>query len=227
MLRKNGATGSCERILIVSSTTGLPQTGLTYASAGLKISTVADVETGGTAYSGANITAIATIGTYAAPAAGKCGFGEVDSVNHPGLYEIQLANARYSVANADQLDLCVQATGCLAVHEQIQLTGFDPTDGVRMGMTSLPPNTNLAVAATTMQQGNAITGTLTAGSFTTNLTSSEASEYVNRAIRFTSGVLAGQEQVISAYAGTGSVGTVTVSTAFTGAPANNDTFIIV
>lgn len=125
MIYKNGQTSVTERVTIVDSTTGVLKTGLSTASAGLIISTIASNESGGTAYSGSNLETITTCGTFAAPTSGKVRFKEVDSTNHPGLYEIQAADARWAVSNAKSLVITAQATGCITVHKEVQLTTFD------------------------------------------------------------------------------------------------------
>lgn len=93
------------KILNSSLTTGAGLTGLTSASTGLIISTIADNEATATAYtaSGSTIETIATLGTYAAPTATKCRFREVDATNHKGVYEVQLADARFAVSSAKSL----------------------------------------------------------------------------------------------------------------------------
>jgi hypothetical protein len=113
--RQNGATGVILRFKILDSsvTTGAGKTGLSSASTGLIISTIADIEATATAYSaaGATIDAVTTLGTYAAPTAGHCRFKEVDATNHPGVYELQLENARFAVSGAKSLLVSVQVTG--------------------------------------------------------------------------------------------------------------------
>ena len=88
-----------------SVTTGAGLTGLTSASSGLLISTIADNEAAATVYTvaGSTIESITTLGTYAAPTATKCRFKEVDATNHPGVYELQIADARFNVASSKSL----------------------------------------------------------------------------------------------------------------------------
>lgn len=92
-----------------SSTTSAGLAGLTNASAGLIISTIASNEATPTAYTagGSTIETIATLGTYAAPTATKCRFKQVDATNHPGVYEIQFAEARLGVAGATSLAVSI------------------------------------------------------------------------------------------------------------------------
>lgn len=120
----NGVTSVILRVLILdtSKTNGGGLTGLSSASSGLSISTLADVESSATVYSGSNIQAVSVLGTYAAPSAGKCRFSEVDSTNHKGLYEIQLADARFAVTNARSLIVTISgATNAADTHIEIQL----------------------------------------------------------------------------------------------------------
>ena len=69
------------------------------------VGTIADTEATTTRYraSSGEIETITTLGTFAAPTSGKCRFREVDATNHPGLYELQLADARFAVAGAKLL----------------------------------------------------------------------------------------------------------------------------
>lgn len=129
------------RFCLKHLTTGDGLTGLSSASTGLIISTIADNEATATIYAVAatNVETITTLGTYAAPTASKCRFKEVDATNHPGLYEFQFADARFSVASSRKLVISVSgATNLLDADYEIALVKFDPYDGVRMGMTALP-----------------------------------------------------------------------------------------
>lgn len=83
---------------------------------------------------------------------------------------------------------------------------------------------NMAAAADVIiATGVVAAGTITTSSFPTNLTNSHAQAYVGRVIAFTSGVCAGQETNITAYAVLN--GTLTV-TALTNAPSPGDTFVM-
>jgi hypothetical protein len=117
------------KILNSAVATGAGLTGLTFSSAGLIISTIADNEAAATTYTqaGSTIETIATLGTYAAPTATKCRFKEVDATNHPGVYEIQFADARFAVASAKALLVSVAgATNCAETDFVIPLRGNDP-----------------------------------------------------------------------------------------------------
>jgi len=128
---KNGQTSVVLRTTLTNSSTGGAFTGLTNSSTGLIISTIADNEAAATVYTSAGslIDTIATIGTYAAPTATHCRFREIDSNNHPGLYEIQISDARFAVANAKSLDLSISGvTNLVAGEIRIVLTKIDPYD---------------------------------------------------------------------------------------------------
>lgn len=127
---KNGVTSVILRVKLLdsSSTTGAGKTGLTFSSSGLIISTIADNEASATVYTSAGSTTetVTTLGTFAAPTATKCRFKEVDATNHPGLYEIQIADARYAVSNARSVIISVQCTGAVPVDAEVQLQTDDP-----------------------------------------------------------------------------------------------------
>lgn len=126
---KNSQGSVVVRVKIRSSATGQGLTGLSTASTGMIISTIADNESSATAYTvaGSTIETISTLGTFAAPTATKCRFKEVDPTNHPGLYEIQIADARYAVSNAKGLLISWSgATNMLDGDLRVPLTTVDP-----------------------------------------------------------------------------------------------------
>jgi hypothetical protein len=123
---KNGIASVVLRVKVLdsASTVGAGKTGLTKDSSGLIVSTIADNEAAPTVYAQAagNIEAIATLGTFAAPDVGKCRFREVDAVNHPGLYEIQISDARWAVTSARSAIVTVSgAAGAAQVDAEVQL----------------------------------------------------------------------------------------------------------
>lgn len=135
------------KILNSSVSTGAGLTGLSSASSGLIISTIADNEASATAYTqaGSTIEAVTTLGTYAAPTATKCRFKEVDATNHKGIYEIQIADARFAVSSAKSMIVSISGVTNLAETDVcVPLTDLDPYDTVRAGLTALP---NAAAAA--------------------------------------------------------------------------------
>ena len=128
---KNGQTSVVLRVKLLDSSvaTGAGLTGLTSASSGLIISTIADNEATATAYTVAasNVETITTLGTYAAPTASKCRFKEVDATNHKGVYELHFADARFAVSGAKSLLVSIAgATNLAQCDFVIQLQTVDP-----------------------------------------------------------------------------------------------------
>jgi hypothetical protein len=129
------------KILDSAATTGAGKTGLSSASSGLIISTIADNEAAATVYTvaGSTIESITTLGTFAAPTATKCRFKEVDATNHKGLYEIHIADARWAVSSAKSVVVSISgASGGAECDVHIPLTGVDPYDAQRFALTALP-----------------------------------------------------------------------------------------
>lgn len=140
-LRKFSNTSNLIRLKLVHATTGVGLTGLTEASSGLVIATIADNEAATTRYraNSSEIETISTLGTFAAPMSGKCRFKEVDATNHKGLYEFQFADARFSVSSSRRMVVSVAgAANLLDSDYEIQLTQLDPYDSVRAGLAALP-----------------------------------------------------------------------------------------
>lgn len=155
------------KIRDLSDNTGAGKTGLVFNSAGLIISTIADNEATATTYTttGSTIEDITTLGTYAAPTATKCRFKPVDATNHPGVYELQLADARFAVASAKGLTITLLGVADMTQTDiRVNLTDADPYDAVRGGMTALP---NAAAAASGgLIINGANTGTVTLAALT-------------------------------------------------------------
>jgi hypothetical protein len=201
----NGQTSVILRVKIRQSTTGANPgqglTGLTGSSSGLIISTIADTEASPTVYSagGSSIGTIATLGAYVAPAGGQCNFAQISATNNPGIYELQLANARFAVSGAKSLLVSLTGASNMADCDVcVPLQGINPYDGIRGGMTALP---NAAIntvggfgaeiaAAGTATSGGANTLTNSGATMTTNL-------YQRNAITIVSGTGAGQTMNIT------------------------------
>lgn len=123
-----------------ASASGGGLTGLTSASAGLIVATIADNEAATTRYraSSSEIETITTLGTYAAPTSGKCRFKEVDATNHPGIYEIQIADARFSVSSAKSMIISISgATSLIETDALIPLRSVDPYDATAFGVSRI------------------------------------------------------------------------------------------
>ena len=136
-----GQTSVVLRVKILDSTTfAAGKTGLTNTSSGLIVSTIADNESAATAYtaSGSTIDSITALGTYAAPTSGHCRFKEVDSTNHKGVYELQIADARFGVSGAKSLLVSIAASGACDCDAVIPLTAVNPYVGTNFGLSCLP-----------------------------------------------------------------------------------------
>lgn len=117
------------KIFDSSVTTGAGKTGLAHNTASLLIGTIADNEATATVYSntGSTTETITTLGTYAAPTATKCRFKEVDSTNHPGIYELQIADARFAVSGAKSLLISISGpTNAAQCDVVVPLRDLDP-----------------------------------------------------------------------------------------------------
>ncbi len=146
-LIKFANTSNVIRFALKNSTTGQGVTGGAFNSTGLIISTIADNEVTPTVYAaaGSTIETITTLGTFAAPTATKCRFKEVDSTNHPGLYEFQFADARFSVASSKVLVVTVSGvTNLLTQDYEIELTRVDVQSAATFmtGVNGIAPPTN-------------------------------------------------------------------------------------
>lgn len=132
-----------------SVSTGAGLTGLTNASTGLIISTIADNEASPTVYTaaGSTIDSITTLGTFVAPTAGHCRFKQVDATNHPGIYEIQIADARFGVAGAKSVLVSISgAANAAECDALVPLTTVDPYD-VNNNLQGLKGTTNPTAGA--------------------------------------------------------------------------------
>jgi len=108
-LRYLGDTSNRVRFIVTKSSDGKGFTGLAYNTSNLVISTICDNEATVTRYraSSSEIETISTLGTFATPTSGKCRFKEVDATNHPGLYEIQFADARFAVSGSKRMVITI------------------------------------------------------------------------------------------------------------------------
>lgn len=226
---RNGITSVVLRVLILdsSSTTGAGKTGLTNSSAGLIVSTIADNEATATTYTQAssNIEGITTLGTFAAPSSGKCRFKEVDATNLPGLYELQLADARWAVSGAKSIVAGIHgATNAAPVFAEFQL------DNAPVDLRAITGNTtgpgNLLSLANAVKTGAVVSdGANTAATFKTDLTELANDYYIGNVLAFVAGTNNEvQARRISAY--DGATRFVTVSQAFDATPTAGDSFII-
>ncbi len=213
--RDNGSQNVILRFMLLdnTSTVGGALTTLTNSTTGLKIATIADVEATATVYSsaGTTIDTVATLGTYAAPTATHCNFKAVDTTNLPGLYELQLSNARFAVTGATDLTVIIQASGgnCSPQGFKIDLDaqvdvvangGVTATSsgGIQsVNITQIAGNITRATKFANEMDGRFV-GTVTTASFTPTTTQAEFSDitdvaafsvYINRGFLVLTGAL--------------------------------------
>ncbi len=147
--RKRGATSVMIRVFIPNNsvTTGAGLTGLTNVSTNLTIAYIRELDSASTSYTGANIEAQTTIGTFQAPStSAKIRFKVVDATNFPGVYELQFHDSATAFGTGDtsqhiSINIYEASTTALLIGPnmiQIPLVPWDPTDSVRMGLTALP-----------------------------------------------------------------------------------------
>jgi hypothetical protein len=129
-----------------------------------------------------------------ADAAGANAPVEVSAANLPGVYYYELSLAETNTAGP----------GVLRISKAGTETREIPFDIERAVM------------------GTAAAGTLTASSFTTNLTISVADQHKDALVLFHTGALAGQVKKVGASAIAGGLITLASGYAFTGAPSNGD-----
>lgn len=132
---------------------------------------------------------------------------ELDATDHPGIYLFDLTQAE---TNADL----------------IVLTAVSSTDGVQIDPVIIytTPGNFKNFYEDAIVEASVSDATPSTTSFDTDLSEASDDHYNDMAIVFVDGNLKGQVRKVSDYDGTNK--TVTVSTAFTEAPGNGDTFQI-
>jgi hypothetical protein len=204
------------KLLDSSATTGAGKTGLTSSSSGLIISTIADNEASATVYTqaGSTIESITTLGTFAAPTATKCRFKELDATNHPGIYEIQIADARYAVSNAKSILISISGVTNLAQTDLVvALTDTDPYDAVHGGMSALPntactTNASLLTSGTSTDQLSVTSGRIDIGKALGTAVTLDSNNVLNVSAKYLAGTALtgrdiGASVLLSSGAGTG------------------------
>lgn len=169
-----------------SATSGAGLTGLSSASTNLTIAYSRALDSSSTTYTGANIEAQTTVGTFQAPSSSsKIRFKAVDATAFPGLYELQFHDSSTSFGSADASDsitINIYEATTTALHigpnmALIPLVPWNPQDGVRMGLTGLANAVPGASGGLFIAGTNAATTVTTAftTTFTGSLTGSVAS----------------------------------------------------
>jgi hypothetical protein len=202
-----GATGIILRFKLRNSavSTGAGLTGLSNSSAGLVISTIADVETTPIFYSQAagTIDEIGTVGQFSPPVTDHCGFAEVDPVHHKGIYELQLDDTRFAVTDAKSLLISLAgATNLAECDILVPLRRLDPY-AATVDANVVAANGAPVTPADGTAQGGA-TNTITLAATDTGGTNA----YLDRLITIVGGTGIGQSRYITAFNSATKVATV-------------------
>jgi hypothetical protein len=114
-----------------SNSQGAGLTGLTHSTSSLACAywRSSDGNTGMTTVT----LATATLGTFTSG-----GFVAKDATNGPGLYEFGVPNAAIATGAEWVVLYFFGASNMVPVRVELQLTGYDPNDGERLGLTALP-----------------------------------------------------------------------------------------
>lgn len=131
MTIKKGTTSKLIQVFIqdTSVTTGAGLTGLVFNTASLTAYYYREGAASATAISLATMT----LGTWA-----TSGFVVVDGTNMPGVYQIGIPDAAIASGANSVTILLKGATNMAPCVLEIDLVAYDPTDGVRLGLTAMP-----------------------------------------------------------------------------------------
>lgn len=115
------ANSNIIRVLALA-TDGTSFTTLAHDTSGLKVGIIANNSDTPATYTTTNLETITTAGTYAAPTSGKVRVKEVHESYHPGIIEIQAADALFDDAGSKSLIVSLTGvTGMRDIHCQVQL----------------------------------------------------------------------------------------------------------
>jgi hypothetical protein len=135
-MKQDVLTGTTSKRVVIfvqdaTSATGAGLTAIAYNTSGLAWYYWRD-DTGNNG--GQSVTlATATRGTWTSG-----GFKEIDATNLPGFYEIGIPNAVLASGATWAVMMLKGVTNMVPVKIELQLVGFDPNDGERLGLTGLP-----------------------------------------------------------------------------------------
>lgn len=214
----NGATSVILRVIVQQDSTGTSPgdgfAGLTSSSSGLIVSTICDNEATPTVYTvaGSTIQSITTLGIYAAPSTNECRLKLVDGTNHPGLIELQFANARFAVSGAKELTITLSGvSGMKDCNVKVPLQSVNVYDAIHGGMSALP-NTACTTNASLLTSG---TGTDQL-SVTSGVAKANFAQILGTALTETAGQLAaGFKQFFNIASPTSTMNLVTAVTTVT------------
>ena len=123
-----GTTDVVRYVMIVDSTTGAPETGITVTTLDMQYTRELSA-------AAAKVDAIVGTGGLTTHVDNK--IAEVDATSSPGLYMVCWPDAAF-VTGANKVQLVVTGTGFAPAVEEVPLVNFNSQDGVRLGLTALP-----------------------------------------------------------------------------------------
>lgn len=215
-----GAASVSIQISIKRSDTGQGLTGLAFNTASL----VASYARSRTARAAITLATQTVTGAYSSG-----GFVEIDATNMPGEYRLDIPDAALATGVDGVTILLKGAANMLDKKVQIELVDvIDSSNPILANLIQI--NSSAALASKfydgvgSIEQGQAVTGTLSTTQMSTNLAEATDNHYLDRTIIWTSGPLLRQAARITGYNGTTKVLTFSQ---VTDVPANGNTFIIV
>lgn len=219
-----------------TSTTGAGLTGLTSASTNLTIAAIRELTGTAISYTGANIEAQTTIGTYQAPSSSsKCRIKAVDATNFPGLYELQFHDsaAVFDTSDLSQnviINIYEATTTALKIGPcmvMIPLSAMVVLDGESNIKQWNGTNVNAQGADSIVQHSGTAQGAGTGNNqiqLAASGPSTIDSTYVGSVVKIYGGTGVGQTRTITAYNGTSK--TCTVGRNWVTNPSTDSTYAI-
>jgi hypothetical protein len=128
MIVKKGSTDVSTYFVLRTATTGVEATGLTITNFDLQYTRSGVAPT-------AKVDATALAATDSAHGDNQA--IEIDATDQPGLYRVDWPDAAFATGVREVL-LSVKCATVFTEHLRVELVGYDPTDGVRLGLTALP-----------------------------------------------------------------------------------------
>lgn len=156
-----GSTGQSINLNLSILSTGAPQTGLTYASAGL---------TAYYSFTGANATSTAiTLVTLATvtTAYASGGFIEIDPTNMPGVYRLDLPTGVLAASKGREVFVTINGyAGMAPTTKTIELTGIDNQNSSTFGISSFSAMATSSALSTVQTTANTISSHTSGLTFT-------------------------------------------------------------
>lgn len=128
MIVQSGSTDVTTYFVLRLAASGVEATGLTITDFDLQYTRSGVAPT-------AKVDATALAATDSAHADNKA--IEIDATDQPGLYRVDWPDAAFA-AGVREVILTVKCATCFTEHLRVSIVGYNPADGVRLGLTALP-----------------------------------------------------------------------------------------